>query len=176
MRRSRSPASSGRTRALGIALRAAGLVREPPASIELLDEAVSVLEGTQARLELARTLTDLGAALRRRGYRASARESLRRGLDLASRCGATALAARAREELVTAGARPRRERLSGIGALTAAEHRVAKLAATGMTNREIAQALFITIRTVKAHLEHIFQKLDITSRAQLARRSCASRP
>jgi DNA-binding CsgD family transcriptional regulator len=159
--------SFGAPRALGIALRAAGLVREPPASLELLREAVSVLEGSAARLELARALTDLGAGLRRAGQRTDAREPLRRGLDLASRCGATALAGRARDELVAAGARPRRERSSGASALTASERRIAALAASGLSNREIAQALFITIRTVKAHVGHIFQKLDITSREQL---------
>jgi DNA-binding CsgD family transcriptional regulator len=160
--------SFGAPRALGVALRAAGLLHEPPTSIELLSEAATVLESSPARLELARALTDLGAALRRGGHRADARKPLRRGLDLASRCGATVLAARAREELVTAGARPRRERMSGTRALTASERRVATLAATGLSNREIAQALFITIRTVKAHLGHAFEKLDITNRAQLA--------
>jgi DNA-binding CsgD family transcriptional regulator len=157
----------GAPRALGVALRAAGLVREGSVGIELLREAVSVLEGSAARLEHARALTDLGAILRRDGRRTEAREPLRRGLDLADRCGADALAARAREELVTAGARPRRERISGAEALTASEHRIATLAATGMTNREIAQALFITIKTVKAHLGHVFQKLDITARSEL---------
>jgi DNA-binding CsgD family transcriptional regulator len=78
------------------------------------------------------------------------------------------MAVRAREELIAAGARPRRERTSGASALTASERRIAALAASGLSNREIAQALFITIKTVKAHLGHIFQKLDITSRAQLA--------
>jgi DNA-binding CsgD family transcriptional regulator len=77
------------------------------------------------------------------------------------------LAARAREELVTAGARPRRERLSGVEALTASERRVAQMAAAGMTNREIAQALFVTIKAVALHLTHVYEKLDITGRAQL---------
>jgi DNA-binding CsgD family transcriptional regulator len=160
--------SFGAPRALGIALRAAGLVDQPPGSIDSLREAVGVLENSHARLELARALTDLGAILRRGGYRADAREPLRRGLDLASDCGAAALCARARAELVAAGARPRRERISGSASLTASERRIALLAADGMSNREIAQALFITIRTVKAHLGHVFQKLDIATRSQLA--------
>jgi DNA-binding CsgD family transcriptional regulator len=89
-------------------------------------------------------------------------------LDLTSRGGASAVAARARDELVAAGARPRRERITGAEALTAGERRVAVLAAEGMTNREIAQALFITIKTVKTHLGHAFSKLDVSSRAGLA--------
>ncbi len=157
----------GAPRALGVALRAAGLVRGSSAGSEMLREAIAVLSGSRARLELARALTDYGAILRRRGHQAEARTPLRRGLDLASSCGATALAARAREELVIAGARPRRERASGADSLTASERRVAELAARGKTNREIAQALFVTIRTVTTHLTHIYQKLEITSRSQL---------
>ena len=155
-------------RARGIALRAAGLVRQSGSRVELLREAVSALERSEARLEYARALTDLGAELRRSGHRTEAREPLRIGLDVATACGASAIAGRARDELVTAGARPRRARIAGAEALTASERRIATLAATGMTNREIAQALFITIKTVKAHLGHVFLKLDITTRAQLA--------
>ncbi len=154
-------------RELGIALRAAGLAQGGSEGIELLRQAVTVLERTPARLEQARALTDLGAALRRAGRRADAREPLRRGLDLARRCGATALAERAHGELLSAGARPRRLVLSGIDALTASERRVADLAAEGLTNREIAQALFVTEKTVEGHLAHAYQKLDIGSRSQL---------
>jgi DNA-binding CsgD family transcriptional regulator len=160
--------SFGAPRALGIALRAAGLVREGAVGIEMLRQAVSVLEHSPARLDHAKALTELGAMLRRSGHRSAARDVLREGLDLADRCGARALANRARQELVTAGARPRRERISGAESLTASEQRIAALAATGMTNREIAQALFITIKTVKAHLGHVFQKLGVRTRAELA--------
>jgi DNA-binding NarL/FixJ family response regulator len=132
-----------------------------------LAEAVAVLEDSCARLELARALTALGAARRRVGYRRDAREPLRRRLDLATRCGAVALAAQARQELVAAGARPRPADL-GAEALTASELRVGRMAAQGMTNRQIAESLFITTKTVKAHLGHIFSKLYITSRTQLA--------
>jgi DNA-binding CsgD family transcriptional regulator len=166
---------SGGRRALGVALRAAGLVHQGHAGLELLREAVSVLEHSEAKLERARALTDLGAALRRRGHRTEAREPLRIGLDLATACGGSALATRARQELVTAGARPRRARIGGAEALTASERRIATLAATGMTNREIAQTLFITIKTVKAHLGHVFQKLDISTRAQLTEALANSR-
>ncbi len=159
--------SFGAPRALGIALRAAGLIAGGSRGLERLAEAVAVLEGFGVDLELARTLTDQGAALRRAGRRRDARAPLRRALDLTTRCGAIALARRARDELVAAGAKPRRERISGVAALTASELRVAQMAAQGLTNRQIAQALFITMRTVSAHLGHAYSKLDISDRAQL---------
>jgi len=150
--------------ALGVALRTAGLVEH---NVEYLREAVEVLGPSPARLEHARALVDLGGALRRAGHRTDARPSLAAGLDLADRCGATLLAARAREELIAAGARPRRERISGLDSLTASERRVAQMAGDGLTNREIAQALFLTPKTVAYHLTHVYQKLDITGREQL---------
>jgi DNA-binding CsgD family transcriptional regulator len=154
--------------AIAIALRAEALMSDGDARDETLAEAVSLLDGTVNTLELARTLTEQGAALRRSGRRGDALAPLRRGLDLAARCGALGLTRRAREELVAAGARPRRQRLWGTDALTASELRVARMAAQGMSNPQIAQALFITRKTVTVHLTRIYQKLDITSRAQLA--------
>ena len=151
-------------RALGIALRRAGLVEGDTARLEA---AVVVLERSQAPLELAWALADLGAALRRAGRRAEAREPLRRALDLAHRCGADAAVAQAQTELLATGARPRRASLSGPAALTASERRVAEMAAEGMSNRDIAQALFVTQRTVETHLTHAFQKLRIDSRGAL---------
>ncbi|MDQ4117405.1 MAG: helix-turn-helix transcriptional regulator, partial [Actinomycetota bacterium] len=76
---------------------------------------------------------------------------------------------RARDELRAAGARPRRYRSTGAVALTASERRVAEMAADGMTNRDIAQALFVTLRTVEVHLTHSYAKLGINARAGLAR-------
>lgn len=133
--------------ALGAGLRA--LARSAPRAeaIALLERAVAILARSPMRLEHTRALCDLGAALRRAGQRREAREPLRQALDLAERGGLVRLARQAREELVAAGARPRRAALSGPGALTAAEHRVAVLAAGGLTNREIAQQLFVTQRT-----------------------------
>jgi DNA-binding CsgD family transcriptional regulator len=151
--------------AVGMALRVRGIVT---AELAGLEEAVTMLERTEARLELARALLDFGAALRRKGERALAREHLRRSLDLAHRCGAQALVQRAQEELRAAGGRPRRPALTGIDALTASERRVARLAAEGLANREIAQRLFVTQRTVETHLMHVFQKLGIRTRAALA--------
>ncbi|MGB0092812.1 MAG: helix-turn-helix transcriptional regulator, partial [Solirubrobacteraceae bacterium] len=69
-----------------------------------------------------------------------------------------------------AGARPRRSAISGIDSLTPAEHRVAALAAQGHSNPQIAQQLYITRRTVETHLTHVFQKLDLSTRAELTTR------
>ena len=157
----------GAGRALGIALDAAGVVADD-GGIDLLTEAVDVLRHSPAPLELARALIDLGAAHRRAGARARAREFLREGLDLAHRQGGLALVARARQELVIAGGRPRRDAIRGRDALTPSELRVAQLAATGQTNRQIAQALFVTQRTVENHLTSSYAKLGISSRPQLA--------
>lgn len=158
----------GARHALGTALRAAALIEGGTRGLEQLSEAVAVLDGSGINLELARTLTEHGAALRRAGYRRDARPSLRRGLDLAARCGGFAVAARAREELTAAGGRPRHEHISGVAALTASELRVARLAAQGMTNRQIAQTLFVSMKTVSTHLGHVYAKLEVTDRARLA--------
>jgi DNA-binding CsgD family transcriptional regulator len=168
----------GAPRALGIALRAVALTRGRTAAIKLLHEAAEVLRHSGAELEYARVLTDLGAAIRRAGQPAKARDPLRRGYELAGRCGAKVLAERAMHELLAAGARPRRTALSGVDSLTPSERRVAEFAADGMTNREIAQALFVTEKTVETHLGHVYPKLDITSRAELAAKltSPRSRP
>jgi DNA-binding CsgD family transcriptional regulator len=158
----------GTAGAIGAGLRALALTVPRAQAIALLERAVAILARSPMRLEHARALHDLGAALRRAGHRREARDPLRHALDLADRGGLVRLARRARKELSAAGARPRRAALSGAAALTAAEHRVAALAAAGHTNREIAQELFVTQRTVETHLSHAFQKLDIHSRDRLA--------
>ena len=158
----------GAPRALGVALRAAGIAHGGEHGLSLLREATAVLEPSAAPLEHARAITDLGSALRRAGHRAEAREHLRKGLHLAHELGALHVARRAREELIIAGARPRRDALRGRDALTPSELRVAQLAAQGRTNREIAEHLFITLRTVEAHLTNSYAKLNIASRQQLA--------
>jgi DNA-binding CsgD family transcriptional regulator/tetratricopeptide (TPR) repeat protein len=157
----------GAPRALGAALRAAGLVAGGKEGLTLLREAVDVLEDSPAKLEQAKARTELGATLRRTNRRAEAREQLRRAVELATICGATPLAARAESELLATGARPRRIALSGLESLTPSERRVAELAAEGPTNREIAQALFVTPKTVEVHLSSVYRKLGIGSRAQL---------
>jgi DNA-binding CsgD family transcriptional regulator len=158
----------GAARPVGGALRTLGLVTPGEAGADLLQEAVATLHSSPARLELARAHVELGAALRRLGRRSAAQEELRPGLDLAHRCGALALAERARDELAAAGARPRRPRISGVDALTASERRTAELAAEGLTNREVAQALFVTVKTVEWHLRNAYVKLGIGSRRELA--------
>ena len=154
-------------RATGIALRVAGLVAPAEATLPLLHESVDVLQDSPALLECARSNVALGAALRR-GQRVAARGPLRQGLSGARHCGATPLADFARDELIAAGARPRREALSGLEALTGSERRVADLAADGLTNRQIAQSLYLSPKTVEMHLSRVYRKLEVPSRGDLA--------
>ena len=158
----------GAPRALAGALRVAGLLEGSERGVALLEEAVGVVESSPAKLEHAKSRTELGAALRRANRRAEAREHLRQAVELATICGATAVVERAERELLATGARPRRVALSGVASLTPSERRIAEMAAEGPTNREIAQTLFITQRTVEVHLTSIYRKLAITSRSQLA--------
>jgi DNA-binding CsgD family transcriptional regulator len=158
----------GAASGLGVALRAVGLLEGGAASLERLQEAVATLERSPARLEHARALTDLGAALRRMNRRSDARGRLQQGLELANRCGARALAERARTELLAAGGRSSEPEGTGVQQLTASERRVAELAAEGRSNPEIAQALFVTRKTVETHLGRVYRKLDIAGRGQLA--------
>ena len=160
--------SAGIPRSQAVALRASAVIEGGRRSIGLLEQSLRLLEHTDARLERARTLVELGAAMRRANERVAAREPLRNGLDLAHRCGAERLAARAAEELVISGARPRRPVVSGPDALTAGEARVARLAAEGRSNREIAQRLFVTTKTVENQLSSAYRKLRVSSREELA--------
>ena len=156
-----APGTVGRVlRILGTLLRDDG--------VPTLREAVEVLERSAARLELAHALAALGSALRRSRRPTEAREPLRRALDVAASCGATGLADEIRSELHATGARPRREALSGVESLTASERRVAGLAADGQTNRDIAQTLYVTPKTVEVHLTNAYRKLGIRSRRELA--------
>jgi DNA-binding CsgD family transcriptional regulator len=159
----------GTPRALGIALRAAGLAHGGQEGLALLHESVTTLERSPALLERARSLADFGAALRRSGERAAARDPLARALDLAARCGARPLAARARDELKATGARPRRQWRTGVEALTPGELRVVRLAAEGRSNREIACELYVTLKAIEGHLARAYAKLGIEGRAQLPR-------
>jgi DNA-binding CsgD family transcriptional regulator len=158
----------GAPRALGVALRVAGLAPGGERGLALLGESVATLRRSPATLERAHSLAEWGAAQRRAGRRAAAREALAEALDLAARCGARPRAARVREELNAAGARPRREWRTGAEALTPSELRVARLAADGRTNREIAHELYVTLKTVEGHLSRAYTKLGIDGRAQLA--------
>ena len=154
--------------ALGMSLRAAALAIGGDEALGLLQEAVAVLEHSAARLELAHALAGLGAELSRRGRRPEGRDVLRRAIKLAGQCGATALAETAMAGLHAGPGRRTRMELTGPAALTAAEWRVCRQAAEGHTNREIAQALFLTEKTIERHLSSTYQKLGIRSRFQLA--------
>jgi DNA-binding NarL/FixJ family response regulator len=155
-------------RAVGEAQRALALSCEADDRIRLLEESVATLRSSPARIELARSLIRLGAEIARQKRRREAREPLTEAMKLAQECGATWIEEQARTGLVSTGARPRRRALSGAESLTPSELRVAGLVASGMTNREAAQALFVSEKTIEGHLGRIFRKLEITSRTELA--------
>jgi DNA-binding CsgD family transcriptional regulator len=157
----------GAPRALGVAKRAAGVVAGGERGESLLREAIEAFDRCDSRLERARALTDLGALLRRRNRRSEARALLGEALEIAHRAGARTLADQAATELRATGARPRRLVLTGLDSLTASERRIAELASQGLTNREIAQTLFVTARTVEGHLTSVFHKLQLSSRDKL---------
>jgi DNA-binding CsgD family transcriptional regulator len=136
-------------------------------AIQLLEKAAGLLEQSPRRLERVHVLVDLGEALRREGRRVEARSPLRDGYELARRCGAARLAKRANVALQATGVTVRRYAPIGVESLTPSERRVAELAASGLTNRQIAQSLFVTRKTVEAHLSAAYDKLDIGSRREL---------
>jgi DNA-binding CsgD family transcriptional regulator len=160
----------GAPRALGFALRAAALVEQGAERIVGLDRAAASLRTANAPLELARVLGDLGSALRAAGRRRDAQTALEESYALANRIGAVRIAERAAEELAAVGVRPRRQLASGLAALTPSERRVAELASSGKTNREIAESLFVTQKTVETHLGHVYDKLGVRSRRKLPER------
>jgi DNA-binding CsgD family transcriptional regulator len=151
---------------VGRSLRLLGMV-DPDDGLARLQEAVELLERSTRRYDLAAALASLGTALRLARKPTEAREPLRRALDLAYRCGADGLVQQVRTELYATGARPRAAERSGPGALTASERRVADLAAAGRTNKEIAQTLYVTLKTVEVHLSSCYRKLGIGSRREL---------
>jgi DNA-binding CsgD family transcriptional regulator len=158
----------GTPRALGAARRTAGLLVGGAEGIERLEQACEVLAGSGAELSRAVVLTDLGAALRRANSRSAARPVLTEALELARVCGAGPLAERAHTELWATGSRPREPLRTGLDSLTPSELRIARLAAGGRSNAEIAQQLFITVKTVEMHLTRTYRKLDLTSRGELS--------
>lgn len=158
--------SWGADGARGAALRVAGLIA---GDLELLRAAVAHLAASPLRLEYALGLADLGAMMRRSGARRDAREPLREALELARDCRADALAAHVGEELAASGARVPTRPPTGIDALTPSEQRIARQAAEGASNKEIAQTLFLSVKTVEMHLRNTFRKLDVTARGELAR-------
>jgi DNA-binding CsgD family transcriptional regulator len=150
---------------LARALRILGSVEQSP---ERLREAAALAGRSPARLELAKALAEEGAVLRAARRPSEARDPLRRALELADALGADALAERVRHELYAAGGRPRTTALRGAAALTPSERRVVERAAAGQTNRAIAEALFVTPKTVELHLRNAYRKLGASSRHDLA--------
>jgi len=157
----------GTHRAIGMTLHTAGLLQRGEARIQTLKHATNELGQSQSRLEYANALYDYGAALRRANRRSEARAPLQAALTIARDARAQPLLERTAQELKATGARVSRPGLTGVNALTASEHRIASMAAAGMRNRDIAQALFVTVKTVETHLGHIYDKLNLTGRTQL---------
>lgn len=164
-----SARGSGTARALGLALRTQAALVSGDRRLLLLAEAADALKPSPSALERAHVLVELGAARRQAGDKIAARQPLRAGLELADRMGAAPLVRAARRELHALGLRPRRSAITGLGSLTPTERRVAELAASGLTNRQVAEALFITVKTVETHLARVYQKLGVSVRGELVR-------
>ena len=156
----------GAPTALGRALRVLGELLGKNGMAEL-EQAVELLEASPQRVERARALAALGAEIRRARRPTDARGPLRRALEICEVTGAKALEEHVRSELYATGARPRTTALAGVEALTERELRVATLAAGGQTNRDIAQTLYVTPKTVEVHLSNAYRKLNIASRREL---------
>ncbi|MGW2186322.1 AAA family ATPase [Streptomyces sp. NPDC001719] len=157
----------GTPRAIGLGLIAAGVVAKGRARLDLLGEAVDALADSPARLDRAKAEYQLGCELLAHDATPDARRHLRRTVELATSCGYHVLAARARDLLVAAGGRMSRLAVSPVDSLTESERRVAALARRGISNKEIAATLFISLRTVEAHLTNVYRKLDVRGRADL---------
>jgi DNA-binding CsgD family transcriptional regulator/tetratricopeptide (TPR) repeat protein len=157
----------GLPRGIALALRTKAEIEGPPSAIDDLRAALDAIEESDAELERAKVLLAYGTALHRDGRDDVARGPLRDGIGLADRLGARSIARQGLETLRAAGGRPRRLRMAGPEALTPAERQVVDLAVGGATNREIAEALVITRKTVEWHLKKVFVKLDVSSREQL---------
>jgi DNA-binding CsgD family transcriptional regulator len=163
--------STGLDRCIGVALRGVGILSDRDIGLDLLRQSVETLEVSPARLEHARSLVELGGAMRRANRRSDARHILVRGLELAHECGAQRLSRRAHQELLAAGSRRSRFATSGHESLTASESRVIELAAAGSTNTEIAQKLYVTSKTVETHLTRAYAKLGLGGRGARSRLS-----
>jgi DNA-binding CsgD family transcriptional regulator len=161
----------GAPRAISVGLRevartgAGGDLQEP---IALLTDAVAIAGASEARLEHCRALLELGTVLRRAGRRTEAGRALGAAVELARACGARLLQERADAELEVAGTRVQRAARRGADALSPSERRVVALAIEGLSNRQIAEALFVTRKAVEWHLGNAYRKLDVRSRGELA--------
>ncbi len=152
---------------LALALRRRATFAPARESIRLLEEAVALADATPRRPLQARVLASYGTALQRAGRTQEARDVLYRAAALADEMGMRRVREHAQRALVVAGGRPRRERLTGPASLTSTQSEVAGLAAAGLTNREIAERMFVTIKTVETHLMAVYRKLGIRTRDEL---------
>lgn len=156
-------------RLLGEAERLAALVAPTPDdALELLRSSVARLAATESPIQLVASRLALGSALRRRGLRAEAREQLRAAQEGAIGCSAGSLLLLIEDELAATGVRVPSRETSGPASLTASELRVARMAAAGMTNPEIARTLFVVPKTVETHLSRVYRKLGLRGRAEIA--------
>jgi DNA-binding CsgD family transcriptional regulator len=160
--------ADGGAEAVGRALRVHAMVLGTPFGLAALEESQRVLDGTSLALEQAATLVAHGTRLNELKRRPQARRILRAGLDLAERCGAAELVDRARAQYTVAGGRLRPLLPTGVAGLTAGERRAVVLAAGGQTNRQIAEELFLSVRTVEIHLTNAYRKLGVARRSELA--------
>ena len=159
---------------LGIAARSRALLNEAEAAESCYREAIARLRRTRLRTELARAHLLYGEWLRRENRRVDARAQLRAAHDQFTSMGMEAFAERARRELVATGEKLRKRTAETRDDLTAQERQIAQLARDGLSNPEIGARLFLSPRTVEWHLHHVFTKLGIRSRGQLARALPAS--
>jgi DNA-binding CsgD family transcriptional regulator len=153
--------------ALGILARSRALLCDGEEADGLYREAIERLGRTRIAVHLARAHLVYGEWLRRENRRVDAREQLRAAHEMFSRMGAEAFAERARRELLATGETVRKRTVETLDELTAQEAQIARLAAQGQSNPEIAAELFISPRTVEYHLRKVFAKLDIASRKEL---------
>ena len=161
----------GAPRAISVALRALAHADghgEIEDQLALLEEAVALMTASEARLELCRAQLELGMVLRRARRRSDAGRVLGDALELARACGARPLEERVLEELEVAGSRMQRAARRGADALSPSERRVVALAIEGLSNRQIAEALFVTRKAVEWHLGNAYRKLDVRSRHELS--------
>ena len=159
--------ASGTEWALGMAARSRALVSSGPSAEDLYREAIERLGNCRMVTHLARAHLIYGEWLRREGRRQDARSPLRTAHRQLSDMGAEAFAGRAARELRATGEHPRERSAQPTDVLTAHEAHIARLVATGATSREVAAELFLSPRTVEAHLRSIYRRLGITSRRQL---------
>jgi DNA-binding CsgD family transcriptional regulator len=156
----------GTPESIGLGMLARGVATPGRRGPQLMAEAAERLAASPARLSQLRAELLVGGALLRSGEDAAARRHLRRAVDLAVRCGNTASVSLANELLIAAGGRIRK-RGGPSDLLTSAERRVVEQATAGASNREIAEALFVTLRTVETHLSNVYRKLGVSSRVEI---------